>query len=181
MDGITLEYLALRDQSLGGPILYQDIIMETDENDATSPLIDPSELKSPSELYLNSLLNSYPQEEEAIASSQITREQYVANRNAKTRGTANPSVMNNPFWLFQAGLHGLSGWSARETFGISEDPSADTADPVWCFKRFGATRTKLPDGRLVCIGGEHEDFYDPDFCIYNGNVIFELLVTQEIG
>jgi len=30
----------------------------------------------------------------------------------------------------------------------------------------------LPDGRTVCIGGEHEDYYDPDFCIYNDVVVF---------
>jgi len=28
-------------------------------------------------------------------------------------------------------------------------------------------RNQLPDGRLVSVGGEHEDYYDPDFCIYN--------------
>jgi len=36
----------------------------------------------------------------------------------------------------------------------------------------GATRNELPDGRVVCIGGEHEDFYDPDFHIYNDVVVF---------
>jgi hypothetical protein len=40
-----------------------------------------------------------------------------------------------------------------------------------CFSRFGGTVTKLPDGRFVHIGGEHEDFYDPDFCIYNDVVV----------
>ncbi len=25
----------------------------------------------------------------------------------------------------------------------------------------------LPDGCIILIGGEYEDFYDPDFCIYN--------------
>jgi hypothetical protein len=42
----------------------------------------------------------------------------------------------------------------------------------------GATRTELPDGRVVCVGGEHEDFYDPDFCIYNDVVV--LGPTDEI-
>ena len=36
----------------------------------------------------------------------------------------------------------------------------------------GASRTELPDGRTICIGGEHEDFYDQDFCIYNDVVVF---------
>lgn len=39
--------------------------------------------------------------------------------------------------------------------------------PVWCANRFGQSLTFLPDGRIVQIGGEHEDGYDPDFCIYN--------------
>ncbi len=31
--------------------------------------------------------------------------------------------------------------------------------------------TDLPDGRRVWIGGEHEDFYDPDFYIYNDVIV----------
>jgi hypothetical protein len=38
---------------------------------------------------------------------------------------------------------------------------------VWCAKRFGQSISFLPDGRIVQVGGEHEDAYDPDFCIYN--------------
>jgi hypothetical protein len=33
------------------------------------------------------------------------------------------------------------------------------------------TRTRLPDGRIVCVAGEHEDYYDPDFCIYNDVIV----------
>lgn len=44
--------------------------------------------------------------------------------------------------------------------------------PIWTFSRNGATRTQLADGRLVCVGGEHGDFYEPDFCIYNDVVVF---------
>ena len=29
----------------------------------------------------------------------------------------------------------------------------------------------MPDGRIICIGGEHEDWYDPDFCIFNDVVV----------
>ena len=97
----------------------------------------------------------------------ISHEQFVADRSAKTRGTGNPSVMNKVFWKYQIGPEGSSGWNARETFN-EEDPSAASGDPVWSFHRFGATYTRLPDGLVVCIGGEHEDYYDPDFCIYNG-------------
>ena len=98
----------------------------------------------------------------------VTHEQYVANRKAEVRGTANPSIMDNPFWISQVGPRGLDAWSARTVLGEVEDPFEDSKDPVWCFNRFGATETKLPDGRLVCIGGEHDDVNEPDFCIYNG-------------
>lgn len=43
--------------------------------------------------------------------------------------------------------------------------------PDWCFKRFGMSETRMSDGRIICIGGEHEDSYDPDFCIYNDVVV----------
>ena len=38
-------------------------------------------------------------------------------------------------------------------------------------RRFGMSFTELPDGKFVQIGGEHEDYYDPDFCIYNDVII----------
>jgi hypothetical protein len=41
------------------------------------------------------------------------------------------------------------------------------AGPGWCFDRFGQSSTELPDGRTLLIAGEHEDYYDPDFHIYN--------------
>jgi hypothetical protein len=44
----------------------------------------------------------------------------------------------------------------------------------------GATRTPHPDGRMICIGGEHEDHYDPDFCIYNDVVVLDLDGSIEI-
>jgi len=44
---------------------------------------------------------------------------------------------------------------------------------MWCFDRFGKSETPLPDGRVVHIGGEHEDYYDPDFFIYNDVTVFK--------
>src|SRR6185437_7810011 len=64
---------------------------------------------------------------------------------------------------------GFSSYHAREVFKAS--PSKEDG-PVWTFSRYGAPRTQLPDGRMLCVGGEHEDFYDPDFCIYNDVVVF---------
>jgi hypothetical protein len=46
-----------------------------------------------------------------------------------------------------------------------------TPGPFWSWERFGRTSTKLPDGRILHIAGEHEDSYDPDFCIYNDVVV----------
>ncbi len=114
-------------------------------------------------------------EEGANDRVRITREQYFADRKATTRGTANPSVMDNPFWLFQVGPQGLRAWEARKTFVNAEDPFADSDDRVWCFFRLGGTRTELSDGRVIWIGGEHEDGYDPDFCIYNGKYFYKFL------
>ena len=54
-------------------------------------------------------------------------------------------------------------WSAETGYGAP--------DPDWCFERFGMSRTRMHDGRILCVGGEHEDFYDPDFCIYNDVIV----------
>ena len=135
---------------------------EMDEGGNMSPPTD-----SDYETDINDLLGGF-RLEEAEGLFEITREQYVADRKANTRGTANPSVMNNPFWMSQIGPGGVCAWDARTLFASEEELRDDSEDPVWCFRRFGATRTKLPDGRVVYIGGEHEDFYDRDFFIYNG-------------
>jgi hypothetical protein len=71
--------------------------------------------------------------------------------------------MDEPFWhaMIKAGVN---GYIATKTFN---GPSSFGGQPVWCAERFGQSITFLPDGRIVQIGGEHEDSYDPDFCIYN--------------
>ncbi|KAF7982859.1 hypothetical protein HWV62_25078 [Athelia sp. TMB] len=109
----------------------------------------------------------------------ITREQFQADREATTRGTLNPSIMNKPFWKHMVWT-GRDAYSARKQYigpgkefeeldGPDPNPS-----PVWCFHvRFGKTATRLPDGRIVYIAGEHEDWYDPDFCIYNDVIVVE--------
>jgi hypothetical protein len=62
---------------------------------------------------------------------------------------------------------GKSAWAANEAF------FGDRSDqPGWTYQRYGRTTTILPDGRIVEIGGEHEDYYDPDFCIYNDVTVF---------
>ena len=82
-------------------------------------------------------------------------------------GSANPSVLTNPVWQWLVHT-GISAYRATELMG---GPAALKAGPGWCFDRFGQTTTLLPDGREVLVAGEHEDYYDPDFFIYNDVVV----------
>jgi hypothetical protein len=86
---------------------------------------------------------------------------------APRRGQANPEQMNNPVWEWLI----RSKWSAFRAKEHFKGESACQFGPGWCFQRFGQSSTRLPDGRIVQIAGEHEDFYDPDFFIYNDVVI----------
>ncbi len=81
-------------------------------------------------------------------------------------GTANPQLMNFPFWRAMV-RGGASAYAARAHF----EPGRDDVEPVWSFDRFGKSLTELPDGRIIEIAGEHEDYYDPDFCIYNDVIV----------
>lgn len=89
-------------------------------------------------------------------------------RAAKHRafGTTNPQPMNFPFWRAMV-TGGSPAYHARAKF--DEGRHGDSA--VWCFDRFGKSFTELPDGRVIEIAGEHEDFYDTDFCIYNDVIV----------
>lgn len=94
------------------------------------------------------------------------------------RGKEHPHEMTNDVWkwLIETKLpddwihERLSAYQADEAF---DGPGSMNAGPCWCFDRFGQTRTVLPDGRMVYVAGEHEDFYDPDFYIYNDVVIVD--------
>lgn len=96
-------------------------------------------------------------------------------------GGTNPERVTNNLWEM-AVRRNWQGYDLRRHVGLSYDgdwgtPSAsdyrDTIPgPFWSWKRFGRTRTSLPDGRVIRVAGEHEDWYDRDFCIYN-----DVLVT----
>lgn len=81
-------------------------------------------------------------------------------------GTSNPELMNVPYWNAMV-KSGCNAYHPRIQF----DPKNEMPSPLWCFDRFGMSFTKLPDGRFVQIAGEHEDFYDPDFYIYNDVIV----------
>jgi hypothetical protein len=95
-------------------------------------------------------------------------------------GSSNPERISNPMWI-EALLQGLTAYQIRQQYsdtvagdGVRSGHSSyrdSPAGPVWTWERFGRTTTALPDGRNVHIGGEHEDWYDLDFCIYNDVVV----------
>ena len=62
----------------------------------------------------------------------------------------------------------MNAWSAGQHYA-----DVKVRSPVWCAQRFGQSITFLEDGRVVQVGGEHEDSYDPDFCIYNDVFVHE--------
>ena len=87
------------------------------------------------------------------------------NRHGTIRaGKTNPEAYLPDFWREQIRTF-RSGYAAEAEIIGKRDYSAPGV-PVWSFDRFGQSATWLPDGRLVMIAGEHEDSYDPDFCIY---------------
>jgi hypothetical protein len=110
--------------------------------------------------------------QEAQALFGVTKQEFERQRD-RAFGTANPDPMGVPFW------HAMirtcaSPYIAKQMFGIELIPAPPR--PIWCFDRLGMSRTILPGGAEVFIGGEHEDWYDPDFCIYN-----DVIVRDEEG
>ncbi|OUL17537.1 hypothetical protein BV372_34930 [Nostoc sp. T09] len=99
--------------------------------------------------------------------SKLSPEQYFAGKHPRF-GKTNPELMEIPFWQAMI-CDGCSAYAAKNLF----DDTEDWQDKAWCYQRFGRTITQLPDGRIVEIGGEHEDYYDPDFCIYNDVVVYQ--------
>ena len=83
-------------------------------------------------------------------------------------GTSNPERIDNPVWEWMI-REGHNCYAARKSLGLESDYNKE--HPDWCFDRFGMAKVKMPDGRRICIAGEHEDYYDPDFCIYNDVIV----------
>ncbi|BCM93043.1 hypothetical protein IAD21_04930 [Abditibacteriota bacterium] len=96
---------------------------------------------------------------------ETSREEFVAGRQPRF-GTANPEKMDVPFWDAMV-RSGASAYTARNLFVTADKIFDDAGGPVWCYQRYGKSITLLPDGRLIEIGGSHEDWDDPDFGVYN--------------
>jgi hypothetical protein len=97
---------------------------------------------------------------------QVTPELFLEWRSPR-RGKSNPERMNNSVWNWLIRSR-VTAYRAGE---LLSGPSPSDTGPGWCFHRFGQTSTQLPDGRVVFISGEHEDYYDSDFYIYNDVVV----------
>ena len=83
-------------------------------------------------------------------------------------GNANPQEMNVVYWQQMIRTR-QNAWAGAQDF---REDSLNQA-PAWSADRFGQSMTRIPDGRFVEIGGEHEDYYDPDFYIYNDVIVHD--------
>ncbi|MFN8445385.1 MAG: hypothetical protein U0175_31640 [Caldilineaceae bacterium] len=143
--------------------------------------------------WLRAVARAANQRQDRAIARTISPELYQAQKSA-IRGDSNPQVMDFAFWKFMV-QRGFGAWEARSKFDRAyqryrrhldrlftrediDDPFAETKGPQWqqegpgwCFERFGMSHTRLADGRVVYIAGEHEDSYDPDFFIYNDVIV----------
>lgn len=92
-------------------------------------------------------------------------------------GTCNPERMRLEHWEWMV-RYADGPQGVRKGLGLESNShychsgeGCEIPGPDWCFRRFGMSRTDMGDGRTVCVGGEHEDYYDPDFCIYNDVIV----------
>ena len=127
---------------------------------------DPQELTSEG----RRAILGYPPEPDAGLLA-VSAEEFQEFRSRRF-GEENPEQMNNPFWggMIRSGLNAYR--AAVEVEG--ERSFALGYSPIWCAERFGQSLTFLVDGRIVQVAGEHEDGYDPDFCIYNDVFVHDL-------
>jgi hypothetical protein len=103
----------------------------------------------------------------------MTRLELFMEQRRRRFGTANPERIRLAHWEYMVRSKASPYW-VRDGLGVDVLPS----EPDWCFDRMGMSRTPMPDGRIICIAGEHEDSYDPDFCIYNEVVVLRPAAGQ---
>lgn len=63
--------------------------------------------------------------------------------------------------------------SDESSLDDSDDDFDDGFRKRWVPYRIGTSVTKLNDGRVIMIAGEYEDYYDPQFFIYNDVIVFD--------
>ncbi|MEZ4869319.1 MAG: hypothetical protein R3C14_48805 [Caldilineaceae bacterium] len=150
--------------------------------------------------WLQRLAQAANRMDDAGIAALIDEEAYHAQKEPRF-GEQNPDLIDMTFWKLMVQRR-WSAWSARMHFdracqaymaelnkepddaveNLSEEeliasmenrPRYEYGGAVWSFWRFGSSCTRLPDGRAIWIGGEHEDFYDPDFHIYNDVIVMQ--------
>lgn len=106
--------------------------------------------------------------------AQITKDQFLLARKPRS-GTSNPEKCNESYWQAMI-VERAVAYAANKQFEKDTDEKdwiQRSDGPTWCADRFGQSITWLDDGRCIEIGGEHEDFYDSNFCIYNDVIVHE--------
>lgn len=104
---------------------------------------------------------------------EITRKLFRQWQRAR-RGESVAEDMTNPVWewMFRGRI---DPYHANERFRSAASKILRTVDfpsePRWAGCRLGQSKTELADGRVFWIAWEHEDFYDPDFFIYNDVIV----------
>ena len=97
-----------------------------------------------------------------VKSFNITKKDFLEWRKPRF-GEANPTKVVSKVWEYAMRTRKGACWIGG--------PSLFKESPGWCFDRFGKSLTFMPDGREIHIAGEHEDYYDPDFYIYNDVIV----------
>jgi hypothetical protein len=84
-------------------------------------------------------------------------------------GRTNPERMQLSYWEWMV-RNSLNPYQALKHFGAQLD---SINGPDWCFvQRYGMTSTELANNQTIYIGGEYEDWYDEEFCIYNDVIVW---------
>jgi hypothetical protein len=82
--------------------------------------------------------------------------------------------MRVPFWEYMVRT-GAEPYFLREFYSYDLDLCTSLElkeqSAIWSFCRIGMTTTRYLDRFRISIGGEHDDWYDPDFLIYNDVVV----------
>lgn len=157
-----------------GDVQFSSVIEQASNREVVLLLLeagaDPLELKHEGR---RMLLDLGEPDEDLL--DDVTKDEYLAGRRpSETEG--NPEETTNPFRVAMI-RSGVNAYRARARFGDEPDfacrLSGRPSSQVWCADRHGQSVTLLPDGRTILVAGEHEDYYDPDFCIYNDVIVFE--------
>jgi thiol-disulfide isomerase/thioredoxin/ankyrin repeat protein len=82
-------------------------------------------------------------------------------------GESNPHEFSAPYYTRMIQTGKTAYHALREFRALPDIDMTGFRYPVWSAARVGQSITFLPDGRVIQIAGEHEDFYDSNFCIYN--------------